>query len=149
MYIIWCRFLYSRRQRRIVYVCACVCSIPGHRVITVKTEPRFPLNIENRFRYLSNGTSLAAIPYHTHTRARANIHFRCYRFSKKGRRWSSFFSTFSPNMSISDFPLNVAMFPLRSACRRVFLRKTTIGNHPVFVPPPRHRRAHLLPSVRF
>jgi len=44
-----------------------------------------------------------------------------------------FFSPFSLNMSISDFPLNVAIFPLRSACRRAFLRKTTLGNHPVFV----------------
>lgn len=36
-----------------------------------------------------------------------------------------FFSPFSPNMSISDFPLNVAMFPLHSACRLAFLRKSS------------------------
>lgn len=66
-----------------------------------------------------------------------------YRWWWRRRRSRRFFLPFISsvhplfaNMSISDFPLNVAIFLLRSACRRrrrEFLRKTTLGNLPVFI----------------
>lgn len=105
----------------------------------------FPLNIENRFRYLSNGPSVVAT---AQPRKIERILFRTCGGRTKIRRQRLFsFSHTPPPFAVLHVDFG---FPIKrrnisaSQCvpRSPFLRKTTQGNLPVFgsLPPHPERR---------